>query len=145
LLRATGIKTVGVVYTSTVGTAIQASETTTATAREQYLSSLMTIGETAAEATLRAVRDKEIALADADLQKQFTGNESAHTTAVTNANSAHSASTANAECARKSAEQAALTQTNPTLAQATKDKVAPSQGLNALTIKRLLLSMHNQV
>ena len=51
-------------------------------------------------------------------------NESAHTTAVNNANSAHSTATANAEAARKSAEQAALTQLNSTLAQATKDKEA---------------------
>jgi hypothetical protein len=43
---------------------------------------------------------------------------------VNNANSAHSTATANAEAARKSAEQAALTQLNSTLAQATKDKEA---------------------
>ena len=49
--------------------------------------------------TLRADRDKEIALADADLQRQLTGNESAHTTAVNNANSAHSTATANAQAA----------------------------------------------
>ncbi|MBN8604867.1 MAG: hypothetical protein J0M26_27950, partial [Planctomycetes bacterium] len=103
-------------------------ETTTATARELYLSTLMTISETAAEATMRADRDKEIALADSDLQKQLTGNESAHTTAVNNANSAHSTATANAEAARKSAEQAALTQLNSTLAQATKDKEASIAG-----------------
>jgi hypothetical protein len=77
---------------------------------------------------MRADRDKEIALADADLQKQLTGNESAHTTAVNNANSAHSTATANAEAARKSAEQAALTQLNCTLAQATKDKEASIAG-----------------
>ncbi len=114
LLRTTGVKNAGVTYASTVGTAIQAFEATTATARELYISTLMSIGETAAEATLRADRDKEIALADADLQKQLTGNESAHTTAVNNANSAHSTATANAETARKSAEQAALTQLNST-------------------------------
>ena len=128
LLRATGIKTAGVAYASTVGTAIQTYETTTVTAREHYLSTLMTVSETAAAATLRADRDKEIALADADLQKQLTGNESAHTTAVNNANSAHSTATANAETARKSAEQAALTQLNSTLAQATKDKEASIAG-----------------
>jgi hypothetical protein len=77
---------------------------------------------------VRAERDKEIALANADLQKQLTGNESAHTTAVNNANSAHSTATANAEAARKSAEQAALTQLNCTLAQATKDKEASIAG-----------------
>jgi hypothetical protein len=77
---------------------------------------------------MRADRDKEIALADADLQQQLTGNESAHTTAVNNANSAHSTATANAEAARKSAEQAALTQLNSTLAQATKDKEASIAG-----------------
>ena len=77
---------------------------------------------------MRADRDKEIALADADLQKQLTGNESAHTTAVNNANSAHSTATANAEAARKSAEQAALTQLNSTLAQATNDKEASIAG-----------------
>jgi hypothetical protein len=88
----------------------------------------MTVSENASEATLRADRDKEIALADADLQKQLTGNESAHTTSVNNANSAHSTATANAEAARKSAEQAALTQLNSTLAQATKDKDASIAG-----------------
>jgi hypothetical protein len=62
------------------------------------------------------------------LQKQLTGNESAHTTAVNNANSAHSTATANAEAARKSAEQAALTQLNSTVAQATKDKEASIAG-----------------
>jgi hypothetical protein len=128
LLRATGIKTAGIAYASTVGTAIQTYETTTATAREHYLSTLMTVSENASEATLRADRDKEIALADADLQKQLTGNESAHTTSVNNANSAHSTATANAEAARKSAEQAALTQLNSTLAQATKDKDASIAG-----------------
>ena len=92
----------------------------------------MTVSETAAEATLRADRDKEIALADADLQKQLTGNESAHTTAVNNANSAHSTATGNAEAARESAEQAALTQLNSTLAQATKDKEAAIAGAERL-------------
>ena len=132
LLRATGIKTAGVAYASTVGTAIQTYETTTVTARELYLSTLMTVSETAAEATMRADRDKETALSDADLQKQITGNESAHTTAVNNANSAHSTATANAEAARKSAEQAALTQLNSTLAQATKDKEASIAGAERL-------------
>ncbi|MBL8871471.1 MAG: hypothetical protein JNK90_16950 [Planctomycetaceae bacterium] len=77
---------------------------------------------------MRADRDKEIALADADLQKQLTGNESAHTTAVNNANSAHSTATATAEAARKSAKQAALTQLNSTVAQAAKDKEASIAG-----------------
>jgi hypothetical protein len=58
LLRTTGVKNAGITYASTVGTAIKAYETTTATALELYLSTLMTISETAAEAKLKAGRDK---------------------------------------------------------------------------------------
>jgi hypothetical protein len=128
LLRTTGLKNGGIAYASTVGTAIKDYETTTATARQQYLSTLINIGETAGEAAMRADRDKKISIADADLQKQLTGNESAHATAVSNANNAHSTATANAGATRKSAELAALTQLNSTLAQASKDKEAAIAG-----------------
>jgi hypothetical protein len=82
----------------------------------------MSSGETAAEAKLKAGRDKEIALANADLQKQLTGNESAYATAVNNANSAYETATTTAAAALKSAKQTALSQLNSALAQSTKDK-----------------------
>ena len=96
--------------------------TTTATARAQYLTSVMSSGETAAEAKLKAGRDKEIALANADLQKQITGNESAYATAVNKANSAYDTATTNADAVLKSAKQTALSQLNSALAQSSKDK-----------------------
>jgi hypothetical protein len=82
----------------------------------------MSSGETAAEAKLKAGRDKEIALANADLQKQLTGNETAYATAVNNANSAFDTATTNTDAALKSAKQTALSQLNSALAQSSKDK-----------------------
>jgi len=122
LSRATGVKNAGVTYASTVGAAIQMYETTTAAARAQYLSSVMSSGETAAEAKLKAGRDKEIALANADLQKQLTGNETAYATAVNKANSAYDTATTSADAVLKSAKQTALSQLNSALAQSSKDK-----------------------
>jgi hypothetical protein len=122
LSRATGVKNAGVSYASTVGAAIQTYETTTAAARAQYLSSVMSSGETAAEAKLKAGRDKEIALANADLQKQLTGNETAYATAVNHANSAYDTATTNADAVLKSTKQTALSQLNSALAQSSKDK-----------------------
>ena len=116
------MKNAGVTYASTVGAAIHTYETTTATARAQYLTSVMSSGETAAEAKLKAGRDKEIALADADLQKQLTGNETAYATAVNNANTAYDTATTGAAAALKSAKQTALSQLNSALAQSSKDK-----------------------
>jgi hypothetical protein len=55
--------------------AILAFENGSVTAQSQYFESLLSIQETAAEKRFKATRDQEIALADADLQKQLTATK----------------------------------------------------------------------
>jgi hypothetical protein len=73
---------------------------------------------------LDAERDKEIALADAELQKQLTGNESAYSSAVQAANDTYTNTATSAEASRKSQEQTALTTMNTKLSDELKNKEA---------------------
>jgi len=68
--------------------------------------------------------DKEIALADAELQKQLTGNESAYSSAVQAANDAYTNTTTSEEASRKSQEQTALSTMNTKLSDELKNKEA---------------------
>jgi hypothetical protein len=75
LQRTTGVKNAGVTYANEVAAAILAFENGSVTAQSQYFESLLSIQETAAEKRFKATRDQEIALADADLQKQLTATK----------------------------------------------------------------------
>ncbi len=87
-----------------MGKSIKDYDVATAAAREEYISKLMTIAKSIGDTLLDAERDKEIALADAELQKQLTGNESAYSSAVQAANDAYTNTTISAEASRKSQE-----------------------------------------
>ncbi len=122
--RAIGVKNAGVKYATDVGIAIKDYDVNTAAAREEYISSLMTIAKSIGDKLLDAQRDKEIALADAELQKQLTGNESAYSSAVQAANDAYTNTTTSEEASRKSQEQTALSTMNTKLSNELKNKDA---------------------
>ena len=124
LQRAIGVKNAGVKYATDVGIAIKDYDVNTAAAREEYISKLMTIAKSIGDTLLDAERDKEIALADAELQKQLTGNESAYSSAVQAANDAYNNTTTSAEASRKSQEQTARSTMNTKLSNELKDKEA---------------------
>jgi hypothetical protein len=84
----------------------------------------MTIASNIGDTLLDAERDKEIALADAELQKQLTGNQSAYSSAVQAANDAYTNTTTSAEASRKSQEQSALSTMNSKLSNEPKNKDA---------------------
>jgi hypothetical protein len=107
-----------------VGKSIQDYDVATAAAREEYIRKLMTIASNIGDTLLDAERDKEIALADAELQKQLTGNQSAYSSAVQAANDAYTTTATSAEASRKSQEQTALTTMNTKLSNELKDKDA---------------------
>ena len=124
LQRAIGVKNAGVKYATDVGIAIKDYDVNTAAAREEYISSLMTIAKSIGDKLLDAQRDKEIALANAELQKQLTGNESAYSSAVQAANDAYTNTTNSEEASRKSQEQTALSTMNTKLSNELKNKDA---------------------
>jgi hypothetical protein len=124
LQRAMGVKNAGVKYATDVGKSIQDYDVATAAAREEYISKLMTIAKSIGDTLLDAERDKEIALADAELQKQLTGNESAYSSAVQAANDAYTNTTTSAEASRKSQEQTARSTMNTKLSDELKNKEA---------------------
>jgi hypothetical protein len=124
LQRAMGVKNAGVKYATDVGKSIKDYDVATAAAREEYISKLMTIAKSIGDTLLDAERDKEIALADAELQKQLTGNESAYSSAVQAANDAYTNTTTSAEASRKSQEQTARSTMNTKLSNELKDKEA---------------------
>jgi hypothetical protein len=124
LQRAMGVKNAGVKYATDVGKSIKDYDVATAAAREEYISKLMTIAKSIGDTLLDAERDKEIALADAELQKQLTGNESAYSSAVQAAIDAYTNTTTSAEASRKSQEQTALSTMNTKLSDELKNKEA---------------------
>jgi hypothetical protein len=124
LQRAMGVKNAGVKYATDVGKSIKDYDVATAAAREEYISKLMTIAKSIGDTLLDAERDKEIALADAELQKQLTGNESAYSSAVQAANDAYTNTTTSAEASRKSQEQTARSTMNTKLSDELKNKEA---------------------
>jgi hypothetical protein len=107
-----------------VGKSIKDYDVATAAAREEYISKLMTIAKSIGDTLLDAERDKEIALADAELQKQLTGNESAYSSAVQAANDAYTNTTTSAEASRKSQEQTARSTMNTKLSDELKNEEA---------------------
>jgi hypothetical protein len=122
LQRTTGVKNAGVTYANEVAAAILAFENGSVTAQSQYFESLLSLQETAAEKRFKATRDQEIALAEAELQKQLTGNETAYNTAVTKANAAYESAITSAESTRTAALKTASAQRTTALAQITKTK-----------------------
>jgi len=124
LQRAIGVKNAGVKYATDVAVSIKDYDVATVGASEEYVRTLMTIAKSIGDTLLKAERDKEIALADAELQKQLTGNESDYAAAVQAANTAHTNTTTAAVASRKSQEQTALSTVNSKLSNERKDKEA---------------------
>lgn len=72
-----------------VGTAIKTFETAVAAARSSYVITVMPFYRNATDKTLKAHRDLEMDMADAELNKQLTGNHSAYEQAVKAAHDLH--------------------------------------------------------
>jgi hypothetical protein len=122
--RATLIKNAGVAYAEDVGTAIKTFETATVGARSSYLVTVMPFYLTAADKTSKAHRDLEMDMADAELNKQLTGNNSDYEQAVADANTRHTNTVTQANEELENALKPERKKRDDLVTAATKDKEA---------------------
>jgi hypothetical protein len=122
--RATLIKNAGVAYAEDVGTALKAFETANVAARSSYLVTVMPFYLTAADKTSKAHRDLEMDMADAELNKQLTGNNSVYEQAVEDANTRHTNTVTQANEELENALKPERKKRDDLVTAATKDKEA---------------------
>ncbi len=123
---ATLVKNAGVDYAKDVGTAIKTFETAVAAARSSYVITVMPFYRNATDKTLKAHRDLEMDMADAELNKQLTGNHSAYEQAVKAANDLHTNTVRQANEELENALKPERKKRDDLLPVATKDKEAAS-------------------
>ena len=122
--RATLIKNAGVAYADDVATALKTFETATVGARSSYLVTVMPFYLTAADKTSKAHRDLEMDMADAELNKQLTGNNSDYEQAVEDANTRHTNTVTQANEELENALKPERKKRDDLVTAATKDKEA---------------------